>query len=455
MTEHTRLLSEFIADPSPLPAEVSHAARRHTLDTLAAIISGADLAAGRFGVAEARETGGNGQSAVMGLPGSYPAPLAAYANAMCAHADETDDSHAPSITHPGCSVIPSALAAAQATDADDATFLAGVAKGYELCGRFGVALGAAEFITERGFDSHAFGGIFGAVAAAGSVYGLDPRACETSLSLTAHQASGLATLFRDRLHVEKAFVFAGMPARNGSWAALAALRGLVGVAGSLESAPGFFSAFGEDPGDLSAGLGERWAVTGTNIKRWCVGSPIQAALDSVEALMVSHALTWKSVERIDVQLSNSGARVVDNRDMPNVNLQHLVALMLVDGHISFANSHDHARMDDPRVAGLRALVSLTASEELTRLEPSRQALVAIRCRDGTCLEHRTTAVRGTAQNPMTDDEIASKFMELVGGRQSRQSATILTEEILQGRVLVAMARAMAPVRTARHARPTA
>lgn len=442
MTDHTKRLAEFIASGAALPANVAHAARRHTLDTLAAIVSGADLAAGRFALDEARDTGGNGKSRVMGLPGTFPAPLAAYANAMCAHADETDDAHAPSITHPGCAVIPAALAAAQETGADDTAFLAAVAKGYELCGRFGVALGAADFITERGFDSHAFGGVFGATAAAATVYGLDARACETALSLAAHQASGLATLFRDRLHVEKAFVFAGMPARNGTWAARAAARGLVGVAGALDSDPGFFTAYGEDPGALTDGLGATWCVTDTNVKRWCVGSPIQAALDAVEALMAEHDLRPATVDRIHVQLSRSGALVVDNRDMPDVNLQHLVALMLVDGGLSFASSHDHARMTDPEITALRARVSLSASEALTRSEPARQAIVDVSLTDGRTVSHHTRAVRGTAQNPMTDAELARKFIDLATPRLGKAASATLADDLLTGSVTKALSEAL-------------
>lgn len=422
----TTRLAQFIAAPPALPATVDHAARRHLLDTLGAILSGCDLPAGQFARAEVAGTGGQAQATVAGLRGRFPAVLAAYANAMSAHADETDDSHAPSLTHPGCAVVPAALALAELTDAPDQALLSAVAVGYDLCARIGVAMGGADFITERGFDTHAFGGVFGACAAAALLGRLDPRQCETALSLTAHQAGGLATLFRDRQHVEKAFVFAGMPARNGTWAALAARNGLVGVAGALDGMPGFFGAYGVDPGPVAEGLGESWAITATNIKRWCVGSPIQAALDAVELLMRRHGVTAAGVAAVAVDLSLSGAKVTDRREMPAVNLQHLVALMLVDGTVTFASSHDADRMTDPVVRDLAARVTLRGSEALTRAEPSRQAIVTLHLHDGRSLIHHATDVRGTAQNPMTDDELVAKIDGLLPGRGADLARVVLT-----------------------------
>src|SRR5262249_48043089 len=83
-----------------------------------------------------------------------------------------------------------------------------------------------------------------------------------------------------------------------------------------------------------------------------------------------------------------------------------------DGGLTFHSVHERARMDDPAVLALRAKITLIASEALMQARPSRQAIVEIALRDGRKLSHRTVAVRGTADNPMTRAEVEAKRLDL-------------------------------------------
>ncbi len=105
--------------------------------------------------------------------------------------------------------------------------------------------------------------------------------------------------------------------------------------------------------------------------------------------------------------------MVDDRAMPDVSLQHQVALMLADRTVTFASSHDHARLADPAVVTLRGKVKLIARDELVHTDPPRQAKVTILLTDGTRLFHHTRAVRGTPADPMTADEVAAKALDLM------------------------------------------
>ena len=372
---------------------------------------------------------------------------AALANAMAAHADETDDAHPASITHPGCAVVPAALAIAQEVGATGEQFLRAVALGYDFCGRFGVAMGGGPFITERGFDSHAFGGSFGAAAAAGALAVSEPRQMASVLSYAAQQTSGLATLFRDREHIEKAFVFAGMPCRNGVAAALMVRSGLPGVGDVFDGDPSFFTAFqiNSDVARLFDDLGEKFAITETNIKRWTVGSPMQAALDSLEHLIRTHSIRADDVEEAFVHLPTEGALVVNARKMPSVNAQHLTALMLIDGTVGFHSSHDEERMLDPAIVAMSGRVRLVPSEELMQAQPARQAIVELRLRDGRSVSHRTYAVRGTTKNPMSEQEVEAKADELMRPVLGEKSASIIdaVKDISKAENLDALGRLLA------------
>lgn len=411
----TGRVAAFIADAArrALPHEVAEKTRHHVLDSLAAAVSGARLRAGVAALRYVRGLGGARQATVIGSRLLTSAVNAALANGMSAHADETDDSHAPSLTHPGCAVVPAALAVAESYQASGRAFLGAVAAGYDVGCRATMAFDAYRMF-EAGRGTHAIGGVFGAAAAAAVVAGLDARQAAHALSYAAQQASGITTWTRDREHVEKAFVFGGMPARDGVTAATMVASGMSGVDDVLAQ-DAFFARFAPD-GDAAAmqdGLGTRCEIMRAAIKKWSVGSPIQAALDALEALNAAQRIAPDAVAAITVHIPEEAVKVVDGRAMPDVNLQHLVALHLVDGALSFAASHDHARMADPVVQALRGRVRLVASRELSEARPRRQAIVEIALADGRILNHRTVAVRGTPENPMTRKEVEAKALDLM------------------------------------------
>jgi hypothetical protein len=96
-----------------LPKSTVEATKHHILDTIAAMVSGAKLPPGRIAISYVKTLGGSREAAVVGSKFVTSAVNAAFANGMLAHADETDDSHAPSLTHPGCGIVSAALAMAE------------------------------------------------------------------------------------------------------------------------------------------------------------------------------------------------------------------------------------------------------------------------------------------------------------------------------------------------------
>jgi 2-methylcitrate dehydratase PrpD len=234
------------------------------------------------------------------------------------------------------------------------------------------------------------------------------------LDYAAQQASGFAVWERDTDHIEKGFVFGGMPARNGVTAALLVSLGWNGVDDVFSGEDNFFEAMSPagNPATLVDRLGERYEVTRTDIKKWTVGSPIQAPLDALNNLLRRRPFEADQVQHIVVRLAGSAGSVVNNREIPDICLQHMVAVMLLDKTASFAAAHDKPRMQAPAVLKQRAKVELVLDEELERLMPQRQAIVEVTLSDGSRLTERVEAVRGTAANPMNRDEVVRKCREL-------------------------------------------
>lgn len=432
VSKETRAVSEYISTMQgrDLPPEVAEKTRQHLLDTVAAMVSGASLLAGQKAADFVRIHNEGSDALVIGTNMVTTARNAALANGMSAHADETDDSHAPSLGHPGCAVVPAALAAAERKGASGDTLLRAIAAGYDIGTRVSFALQMKTLRPEKKstFSSHALVGVFGAAAAAAVIEELDEQQTRYALSYTAQLASGVTSWLRDGRHVEKAFVFAGMPAHNGVLAAAMAAAGLDGVEDVFAGEPNFLDAWSPAPDRslLAKDLGEYYEIMRTNIKKYCVGSPAQAAVQAVEDLLAENDLRHSEVESIEIRIPSNAAHVVDSRSMPDINVQYLVAGTLVDGNCNFVMAHDEDRMrDDPIIRKLIDSTTLVADEEM---EPVRQAAVALRTSRGELRRH-VPHVRGTADEPMTTDEVEKKADEIMAPVVGAERSQLLVEAV--------------------------
>jgi 2-methylcitrate dehydratase PrpD len=356
---------------------------------------------------------------------------AALANGVMAHSDETDDSHNQSRSHPGCSVVPAALAAGEEYGIDGNGLLRAVTLGYDVGTRVVMAMGGADFSYSSSLSTHSIAGTFGAAAAASCAAGLDAQQMRWALDYTAQQSSGFIAWRRDTDHIEKAFVFAGMPARNGVTSALLVKTGWNGVDDIFSGADNFFAAYAPkaQPERLTEKLGERYEIAQTDIKKWTVGSPIQAPLDGIEAIRGKKPFEAEQVKRVTVRLAPSVAKVVDNRDIPDICLQQMVAVMLLDKTVSFRGAHDKPRMQDPAILRERGKVNLVYDEELAKLLPVRITVVEIELTDGSLLTERVSAVRGTPRNPMARTEVIDKARDLTAPILGREKSDKLIESV--------------------------
>jgi 2-methylcitrate dehydratase PrpD len=416
VSAHTKTLAEFIAR-SPdraLPPDVVAKTKSHILDTIAAIVSGSRLRAGRLAAEYVQSIGGNPEALVVGTPLILPAISAAMANGMAAHADETDDSHLAGKFHPGCAIVPAALAIGERQERSGTDLIRAVALGYDIGARVTFALGVSRPDTAR-HSTHSLAPAFGAAAAAAALLRLDAHQVRHVLSYSSQQASGIPFWQRDPEHVEKAFDFGGMTARNAVTGATMVAAGFSAVEDPLSGKHNLFTAFGEDPDPARVvdGLGERFEIMRASIKKWCVGSPNQAVLDAITALINAHGIKAGQVKRVTITMPDDRVHIVDNGSMPDVCVQHLAALALVDGTVTFASCHDHERMDDPAIRKIRKLVELIPSAELTAAVPARQAIVEIETAGGEKHRHHAKSVRGTPENPMDEAEVNEKAGDLI------------------------------------------
>ncbi len=220
---------------------------------------------------------------------------------MLAHSDETDDSHAPSQSHPGCSIVPAALAAGEQFGIDGTRFMRAVALGYDVGTRVTMTLGALDYQMETHRSTHSIAGDFGSAAAAGCVAGLESATDALDARLCGATSVGnRGVAARHGAHRKSPGVRRNAGAQRRHRCSAGPI-GATGVDDILSGADNFLPAYAPkaDPDGLIDKLGERYEITRTNIKKWTVGSPIQAPLDALETIRKKHPFEASQVQNGD------------------------------------------------------------------------------------------------------------------------------------------------------------
>jgi 2-methylcitrate dehydratase PrpD len=419
-------LSEYIARAirEPLPSEVAETTKIHLVDTVAAMVSGSQLPPGERALEYTRREGGSPDAGVIASDILTSAGAAALANGIFAHADETDDVHTSTTTHPGAAVVPAALALGERNGLSGEEVLRAIALGYDICGRHGRAMDLRE-MHRSGIAINNHSQTFGAAATAGALMGLSPRDIRFVLSYAAEQASGVPPFTRDTEHIQKAFG-SGRAAQNGVAAALMVASRFTGMEDVFSDSSNYFEVYAPkaDLAHLTAGLGTEFEVSQTSIKNWPTGGPTQAPLTLLQGLIREHGITGDQVQSVVVRMAPLDVGIVDNSVMPNIGVQHLVALILVDGTVSFDSAHDYSRIADPRVLDLRQRIEIVKTERMADAVRRWRAEVDLTLIDGRRFSEEVLAVKGSAENPMDREGESAKaralFAPAIGADRSEE-----------------------------------
>jgi len=414
-----------------LPDGVRERVLLHTLDTVAAMVVGAgqpwSASARRYVEAET----GHGSCTVVASTRRATPELAAFANATAAHGYEIDDFAMPGLSHPGCVVVPAALALAEERSLSGEETLRALATGFELIVRLGRAC-APSLTSDRGFHVTSVFGVFGAAAVSSVAHRADAQTALAALGLAASHAGGTTEFTRTGGDVKR--VHAGMAAAGGLRAAALARAGLTGPTAAIEGERGFLRAFvaSPQPERLTAGLGTDWALADLAVKRWCVCGGLQAPLAALDGLLAR--IPVADVEGIVVGLDRASLHHVGSigprpRDMTEaqMSLHHALAMRAVAG----GNDPIHyATADSDAVAAFGARVRAEVDPASDADFPDRlHALVTLRLRDGSTHAERASAP-GVGDAQWSRDDVVAKFRALcrpvLGARSDALESAVLS-----------------------------
>lgn len=416
---------------APIADDVRHHTKRAIVDWFAAAVPGGGLPPARILTAALVDGADDGRSVL--VPDGRTAPLrtAALINATAAHSAEVDDIYRDGIFHPGAPTIAAALAAAQDLGRSGEQLLRAVVVGYELSNRVAAHVQPAHY---RYWHTTGTVGTLGAAAAVATLLEVDADRFVHAIATSVTMAAGLQQAFRSDAMSKP--LHAGHAAEAGALAAMAAARGFTGAPDVLEGASGFGAAMSDAPDwdGLFDDLGTVFTITATTFKsHTCCGHTF-AAIDGALELRDEHGIDPDLIERIEVATYGVAIEVTGNATPATAfeaqfSLPYTVAAAFRLGSVRLAAFDEH-NLHDAALRALVARVELSVDPELDASFPGqRGARVRVVLADGSAHETYRPTRRGDPDLPLTDAQLADKFVELVEPHLGRAGTTRLSDEL--------------------------
>ncbi|MBD8022740.1 MmgE/PrpD family protein [Microbacterium gallinarum] len=445
MTDVTTIsarLAEFaVATASNLDDRIAADSLARITDTVGISIAAVDTAPVQAALALAREWGGSPQSTLLGFADRAPAPVAALVNGTAAHALDFDDTHLPSILHPSASAVPAALAAAEHARAEGRTLLAAVAAGNEVAIRLGNGADDPEVgnnvFFERGLHATSICGAIGSAVAASVAFGSDAETTRHAIGIAASMGSGILEANRNGGSVKR--VHCGWAAHAGVTAAQFARHGLTAPDTVLEGRFGFFNAFtGLHPVDegFLSGLGEEWELDRCFVKPYPTNVFTHTGIDAA-MLLSRRGIDVAAIERIELSVPMAVTRTIAEPREAKIHPQSPYHAQF-SGPLTFAlawrggsglglhlDDFTQENLDDPLVRAIAERVWYVRDEEVESLYPERlPSVVRVHLTDGSIVEERVMANLGTADRPISAEQVQLKFDLNVRGLGAERSAAL-------------------------------
>lgn len=468
MNEQTLVgrLAEFAstARAKGVGTELRDDAARRVLDVLGNSLAAQGTPAAASVRALIVEWGGRPQATAVSMPDRYPAASAALLGGTLAHALDFDDTHLPSVLHPSATVVPAALAVAEATGASGAALLDAVAVGVEITVRVGMAgydekLGNSVFF-ERGLHATAICGALGGAAAAAMLSGLDTAEIAHALGIAASMGSGLLEANRTGGTVKR--VHCGWAAHAAVTAASLARHGLTGPPTVLEGRFGLLHAFCGDqaiPAAITDELGDRWELPGIFFKPYPCNHFTHAGIDAALRLR-GRGVTADAVDRLILGAPTPVLRTIGEpvhaKRHPESGYHAafsgpytVAAALLGGGGLGvFHDDFTDAAAADPRRLAVAARVDCVPDARCDEIFPYQfPAVLTARLRDGRTLTERVDVNRGGPGNPLSAAELATKFRLNTAAVLSSDRADEIAETVYRAADLVHLDRLLGILRT--------
>lgn len=377
-----------------------------------------------------------GNAHVIADSSGYSPAGAVLANATLAHSLDFDDTHAKAILHPGASVIPAALGAAEIANTTGRDILAAIVAGYEVALRLALALPAGAHYA-RGFHPSATCGAFGAAAATARVLGLDQAATASAFGIALSQSAGSLQFLANGAWTKRFQV--GWASMSGFSAALLAREGFVGAARPIEGKHGFLLSYAPSPelARVTRDLGITWETMRTGIKPYPSCRWGHAGIDAAIALRAERGLTGAHIESVTLGISHAGMLVIGAPEEKKANPTNIVDAQF-SAHFVIAAALATGKMEwdsyrligDPEIRALMTRIACEFDPEIEALFPSNMSGKLTVRADGQIFSRTVVVPRGEPANFLSEAELRAKFYSLADPILGVESARQMADAVL-------------------------
>lgn len=413
-------------------ATTMHHARRALLDWHGALIAGSNTEAAERLIKAYVEELGVGKCSIAGTTQKTFSRAAAFINGTISHISEFDDIFRDGAYHPACPTISAAYALAESRDDSVEHLLVAIIVGYEVSTRISKVIQPSHY---EFFHTTGTVGVFGAAAACSYLLGLNATQSCDAMSTAGTFASGLQQAFRSDSMTKP--MHPGHAAEIGLNAALLARAGMTGTPDLLEGDAGFGAALCQNPrwGELFKNLGKSWNIEQITFKNHgCCGHNFPA-IDAVAHLLNDHPISLENIAQIRVggyKATNEVCKYVHPTTPfeAKFSLTYTVSARIVLGRVREKAFLADA-LANPEIYALEDKIVLSIDQECTDKFPvHRSAKVEIETKDGSVYSHYQHTRHGDPDEPLTDQELLDKFIELTEPRIGLSSADLLSSALL-------------------------
>jgi 2-methylcitrate dehydratase PrpD len=421
----TRILADWVSSLryEDIPEDVREHARRFILDNFGCQIAGATLPWSKTYYDMMKATRSGSHSTVAFYGDRMSPDDAAFLNSTFNHANETDDTHLKSPTHPGGIAVPAALALSEYANATGEQLLVAVVAAYEIQIRLSWA--CSPFLIYRGHHPPVGVGPFGAAAAGAVLLGFDSETTVNAFAIAGSHSAGLIEYTKTGGSVKR--IHSAIPTQAGVRAALFAQSGITGPHSIIEGEKGFCKVFaGEyDLSRLTDGLGSHYHLLDNGLKPYSCCHLIHAAFDALDNARDETPLTPDNVKSITVAtnsepiLSHIGS-ITEPTDIlgAQFSLPFSMAMRLHHGGRGVKGGNgfwDYVDVDctDPALVETARKVKVTVAQNDKWERVDEGAGLEIETTDGRKIEACVPFSKGLPENPLSPVEVEEKFRYLV------------------------------------------
>jgi 2-methylcitrate dehydratase PrpD len=399
-----------------LSDEVRHYARRHLLDTVGVMIAGANGDVADRAEAVLASVRPAGSVPVPGRARRADVIDAAFLGGTAAHGIELDDGYRQGSVHPGCAVVPTALALGFAQHVSGKALIEAIVAGYEIVTAIGRTVHPD--LRQRGFHPTGAVSVFGATVAAAKLRGLPAEKIAHALGLAASSSAGLFAFVNGGGDIKR--LHAGHAAREGLQAALLAEQGVEGPPDVIEARDGFMQAFAfgrpEKARAITLPPAVPFGITDCYIKPYACCRHIQPAVEALFGLLNDENIASEDIKRVEVETYKIAAEHAQTGwdDFASAQLS-FPFLMGVAARFRWVKMEhfDETVRRDPFFAEFARKLTVTAPPEIDRLYPQlRPARVTLTTARGTFTRQADEAL-GSRLVPLDDAGLKAKFRDLV------------------------------------------